>query len=586
MFSIWVPRHSIFFNNGDKYTVITTAHKKWLLKNSLYETPTNTKTSSLWGVEGELWDSKGRLPDYSYAGYHAGEKIIPLIPVVANVKDFGAKGDGVKDDTEAFKIAIASANNGAILVPKGKYLITEVLFLQKNNLVLRGEGSGTDGTVLIFPYSLTKMLRIDPAWTWGNGGVIWMGYDSWNNIIGEDLAKITNEPKRGDKIIQLSQNTSLKNGDYIIIQMIESEDRSMEKMLHNGDVDIDRCVWQPSKFLWPVKVKNVTGNSITLAQPLRVGVKQKWSPVINKYNAYQEIGIEHLRIEFPEIPAKGHLLEDGYNAIAMRGVLNSWVKDVVVQNADNGPSLQFSKNISVIGFTHIATNRTPNIVDSGYTGSVFGHHGFTFGSNSSDNLLSKFNTTRFAHDITVDGLSNGNVITNVTGTDISLDHHGNIPYENLFSNINIGIGNRTYNSSGLPCSTPRSGARETFWNLKFNDSSRKASMPVIFGLFPQSNIIPGDSNLSLINRDVFMENINQLEPQDLYQSQLTARAKRDGITLPQKGDINEDGKIDVADFNIYVKYIFKINTQYNQRIIDINDDGKIDLKDFINFPVN
>ncbi len=50
--------------------------------------------SELWGEKGERRDPRGRLPDFSYAGYHMGEKPIPDVPVRANVKKFGAKGDG------------------------------------------------------------------------------------------------------------------------------------------------------------------------------------------------------------------------------------------------------------------------------------------------------------------------------------------------------------------------------------------------------------------------------------------------------------------------------------------------------------
>lgn len=40
---------------------------------------------------------------------------------------FGAKGDGVTDDTAAFELAIASiARKGAIYVPKGTYVLTRV----------------------------------------------------------------------------------------------------------------------------------------------------------------------------------------------------------------------------------------------------------------------------------------------------------------------------------------------------------------------------------------------------------------------------------------------------------------------------
>ena len=53
-------------------------------------------SSALYGADGESWDPRGRLPDFSYAGYRAGEAPIPDVAVVANVRDQGAVGDGVR----------------------------------------------------------------------------------------------------------------------------------------------------------------------------------------------------------------------------------------------------------------------------------------------------------------------------------------------------------------------------------------------------------------------------------------------------------------------------------------------------------
>ena len=32
----------------------------------------NVRYSDLWGMNGELWDSSSRLPDFSFAGYRSG----------------------------------------------------------------------------------------------------------------------------------------------------------------------------------------------------------------------------------------------------------------------------------------------------------------------------------------------------------------------------------------------------------------------------------------------------------------------------------------------------------------------------------
>lgn len=43
--------------------------------------------------------------------------------VMINIKDFGAKGDGVADDTQAIQNAINSLNGGTLLIPNGTYMI-------------------------------------------------------------------------------------------------------------------------------------------------------------------------------------------------------------------------------------------------------------------------------------------------------------------------------------------------------------------------------------------------------------------------------------------------------------------------------
>ena len=60
---------------------------------------------------------------------------------VFNVKDFGAEGDGVKDDTAAVQAALAKAGQaggGVVLVPRGRYRLSEGLTVPRQT-VLRGE---------------------------------------------------------------------------------------------------------------------------------------------------------------------------------------------------------------------------------------------------------------------------------------------------------------------------------------------------------------------------------------------------------------------------------------------------------------
>ena len=94
------------------------------------------QVSQLWGRAGELWSPRSRLPDFSYAGYHCGEAPLPVLPPGVSVKTFGAKGDGVADDTQAFLDAIAQAPAGAIEIPAGRYKITQILEITRPGIVL------------------------------------------------------------------------------------------------------------------------------------------------------------------------------------------------------------------------------------------------------------------------------------------------------------------------------------------------------------------------------------------------------------------------------------------------------------------
>src|SRR5262249_42419265 len=101
---------------------------------------------------------------------------IPAVQVAANVRDFGAKGDGATDDTAAIEKAIDSVwGAGAVLFPAGTYLITSTLKIAKS-IVLRGEGA--DKTTLLFnvngdaiqfiTYKQGQWIKVDGGYTTGS----------------------------------------------------------------------------------------------------------------------------------------------------------------------------------------------------------------------------------------------------------------------------------------------------------------------------------------------------------------------------------------------------------------------------------
>lgn len=93
-----------------------------------------------------------RLIDFSYVGYHSGERAIPDVPVRLTLQP--RAGDCTAMIQEAIdqlgrSQADANGFRGAILLKAGTYRIEGKLHINRGGIVLRGEGDGPDGTVLV-----------------------------------------------------------------------------------------------------------------------------------------------------------------------------------------------------------------------------------------------------------------------------------------------------------------------------------------------------------------------------------------------------------------------------------------------------
>ncbi len=100
-------------------------------------------TVNIFSYAGQLQAST-ILPDSCVADWeNAGVRgDIPEYPIGVNVKDYGAVGDGITDDTQSILAAIAACPTGkAVLFPAGEYLTSASIVVSKG-IVLRGAGPG------------------------------------------------------------------------------------------------------------------------------------------------------------------------------------------------------------------------------------------------------------------------------------------------------------------------------------------------------------------------------------------------------------------------------------------------------------
>ena len=91
-----------------------------------------------------------RIVDFSYAGYMGGGVVLPRVPVALTVQPSGG------EDTAAIQHAIDLVSvmpikdhwHGAVLLAPGVFQCSGALNITTSGVVLRGSGTGDNGTIL------------------------------------------------------------------------------------------------------------------------------------------------------------------------------------------------------------------------------------------------------------------------------------------------------------------------------------------------------------------------------------------------------------------------------------------------------
>lgn len=434
-------------------------------------------------------DTHPQVPNVSYAGYHRGEDRLPHPRVRANVKQFGAAGDGVTDSTEAFNAAVDAvgrAGGGAVLVPPGRYRLTGVIWMHHSGVVLRGVGRRH--STLFFDESLESSYRPPGRgeWSW-SGGMVWfiprelragleergfVGNEGW--LDNRDLAEVTAEVRRGARRVPVADPSAFSAGEHVLLLVDNPPDNTLLAHLAGDVPGTATYPWATAarrlrpeisewplaenfrSFRFPVQIARVERDAVVLAQPVRTDLRLAWRPrFVTLGPVVAESGIEDLTIEMREIPQRAHHLDPGFNGPNFQAALNCWARDVDLWHSDNGFGLTTAKGITISNVR---------------VGGRARHHSFICRVQSHDMLLDRFEilpaTTPVAagaahHGINTEGFTSGNVWSNGT-MEGTFDSHKALPFDSVRTAIRV---DNTGGTGGAGDAGPRWGARFCHWNI-------------------------------------------------------------------------------------------------------------------------
>ncbi|GAX84192.1 hypothetical protein CEUSTIGMA_g11615.t1 [Chlamydomonas eustigma] len=439
--------------------------------------------------------------DYSYAGYMANEEPIPDVRgLVADVTNYGAIGDGKTDCTAAFKKAIASIHEGVVYVPPGTYLLMDQLVISNSGVVLRGAGAGA--STLFFNTSLTGIYgqswsghgteaSIQSDYKDGPGLIRFAGPRSYN-LAGEGhvqigvedpvsdstlLTTITRPALRGQVKLMVADSSRLLQSQWVTIVLSDRDSAMVSDMY--GNITVSRkcrtdCINAQRTMRFHSRIYSVREGYIVLERPLPFNVSTLWNPEVHAFQpGIQQSGIEKLTVLFRWSRYAEHLMEEGFNGIEFAGAANCWARDLIISNSDNHIIIWKSSFITV---TNITYTRQPS-----RGGAYDCHHAVNVTWSQDVAITNSLVHAICVHDLASFAWNNAVVFANITGPfRLNMDHHSLMPYATLWSNINVGRGDRAFKSGGEVTWGMQSAAYTTYYNIKASRGMVMTSFPSIY----------------------------------------------------------------------------------------------------------
>jgi len=288
------------------------------------------------------------IPDFSHAGYMGGGVRLPEVPVkITLTPEQGDDSIHIQRAVERLSMMPLDDKGfrGTLLLKSGIYDLYSPITVYASGVVIRGEGNGPDGTVLVgygkhdlengcYLMGISHMIIIR-----GSGGL---------ETVPDTALRITDDyVPVGAYSFRVTTTNGLKVGDTVIVRRHGNEDWlkaiGMAPPREEGWVS-----WKPTKHDFDRVITKIKGKEITVDAPITCPIEARWGggEVIKSRDPGRiyNVGIENLRgvskfdptvktaaFQQTEKDPGGEYFSDEnhyWNFIWFDNAVNAWARDI------------------------------------------------------------------------------------------------------------------------------------------------------------------------------------------------------------------------------------------------------------------
>ncbi len=449
-------------------------------------------------------ENENIVPDYSYAGYKGGGISLPNLDSIPIKKVISPiEGDNKNNLQSAINYIESlppdeNGFRGILLLKRGTYKVSGTIYIRNSGVVLRGEGQGETGTVILATQTLKHNLLVIQ----GNEHGIVEDTSTTVDIISSFVPI-------GSNNFEVSNTSIFSIGDTIFVKKTPNE-------FWIDDLEMRQYGWKASDYFVNHlrTIENINGNKITIDIPIVDAIEEQYgggniSKVIIK-NRISNCGIEDIR--FKSVYSSPTDENHAWSAIVLKQTENSWIKNVTAKFfAYSCVTIDKNSNFNTIEDCALLTP----------VSQITGGRRYSFYiASGMGNLFQRCYSTRRRHDFVTGA--------RVTGPNVFLDCYADSclndigPHHRwatgtLFDNIRGGQ-IRVQNRGSMGTGHGWAGAQTMFWNVKSYKSDIKVESPsgaINWGIGCEGILKNGNGYWEHWN--------NRVTPRSLYLQQLKDR---------------------------------------------------------------